>query len=91
MYSKMIWYLDPEDWQMRYSDRYDRSGRLWKIIDQIGFVVTGKNGIVVSHFNAAQAIDVQRIHSTTATTSIEFGGDFDENMFTPSYLQKYGY
>ena len=42
LYSKMIWYLDPEDWQMRYSDRYDRSGKLWKIIDQLGFVGNGQ-------------------------------------------------
>ena len=38
LYSKMIWYLDPETWQVLYSDRFDRDGKLWKVLDQFGFV-----------------------------------------------------
>ena len=87
----MVWYLDPEDWQMRYSDRYDRSGKLWKIIDQLGFIGTGKNGVAITHFNGTQTVDVQRTHSTVGTTSFEFGVDVDPNMFTPSDLQRRGY
>ena len=45
LYSKMVWYLDPETWQMLYSDRYDRSGKLWKWIDQLGFMGKGYNGV----------------------------------------------
>lgn len=91
LYSKMVWYLDPEDWQMRYSDRYDRSGKLWKMIDQLGYIDTGYNGVTVPHFNGTQTVDVQRIHSTVGVTKINFGAELKQSMFTLSYLQKYGY
>ena len=89
-YSKSIWYLDPESWQMLYSDRYDRRGRLWKILDQMGFVGKGYGGVEFGHFNANQMIDVQRIHSTIAIADQKFGVEFKRSMFTFSYLQKHG-
>ena len=91
LYSKMVWYLDPEDWQMRFSDRYDRSGKLWKWIDQLGFVGKGYNGVSVPHFNGTQTVDIQRIHATVGTTELKFGVEVKEDMFTLDYLQKHGY
>jgi len=91
MYTKMIWYLDPESWQILYSDRYDRQGRLWKVQDQIGFVGKGHDGVPVTHFNAGQMIDVQRTHATMATSTLEFGKEFPQEMFTLQYIQKRGY
>jgi len=91
LYSKMVWYLDPEDWQMRYSDRYDRSGKLWKIIDNLGYIGKGKDGVAVSHFNGTQTVDVQRTHSTVGVTEFEFGVAVKQSMFKPSYLQRHGY
>jgi hypothetical protein len=90
-YSKSIWYLDPESWQMLYSDRYDRKGRLWKVLDQMGNVGTGYNGVKFGHFNGNQMIDIQRIHSTVATAEQHFGVDFDRSTFTLNNLQKHGY
>ena len=91
IYSKMIWYLDPESWQMLYADKYDRQGRLWKVQDQIGFVGKGYQGVPVTHFNTGQMIDVQRTHSTMAISTFEFGQEFPMDMFTLQYLQKHGY
>lgn len=91
LYSKMIWYLDPEDWQMLYSDRYDRSGKLWKIIDNLGFIGQGPDGIKIPHFNGTQTVDVQRTHSTVGLSTFKFGIEVEPDMFKPSYLQKYGY
>jgi len=90
-YTKSIWYLDPESWQMLYSDRYDRRGRLWKVLDQMGFVGTGYDGVTFGHFNGNQMIDVQRVHSTVAVAEQDFGKDFDRSMFTLGNLQKRGY
>ena len=90
-YSKSIWYLDPESWQMLYSDRYDRRGRLWKVLDQIGFIGKGYNGVEFGHFNASQIIDVQRVHSTMAIADFNFGQEFDRSVFTLNNLQKRGY
>ena len=91
LYSKMIWYLDPENWQMLYSDRYDRAGKLWKWIDQLGYVAKGYNGVDVPHFNATQTVDIQRLHATVGTTEINFGVELPQDMFTLDYLQKHGY
>ncbi len=91
LYSKMIWYLDPETWNMLYSDRYDRRGKLWKVMDQYGFVGTGYQGMKIGHFDANQMIDVQRIHSTCASSTFEFGKQFPARMFTLQWLQKRSY
>lgn len=91
LYSRMIWYVDPETWQILYSDRYDRQGRLWKVLDQLGFVTTGYQGQPVDYFNASQMIDVRRQHATKATAAYQFGVDIDTRMFTLHYLQRHGY
>ena len=91
LYSKMIWYLDPETWQMLYSDKYDRKGNLWKVMDEFCYVDKGYNNVPVDWFNGSQMIDVQRRHSTLATASYIFGVDYDPNIFTLDYLQKHGY
>ncbi len=91
LYSKMVWYLDPESWQMLYSDRYDRAGKLWKWIDQLGFVAKGYNGVTVPHFNGTQTVDIQRIHSTVGTSKFKFGAPLKQRMFSLDYLQKHGY
>jgi hypothetical protein len=91
MYTKMIWYLDPETWGMLFSDRYDRQGKLWKVYDQLCFVGKGYNGVPVTYFNATQMTDVQRTHSTIATSKFDFGKEFPTDMFTLQYIQKHGY
>ncbi len=91
LYTKMVWYLDPETWNILYSDRYDRRGKLWKVMDQLGFVGKGYQGMDIAHFNANQMIDVQRLHSTCAASSYTFGKQFEPRMFTLQYLQKRGY
>jgi len=91
LYNRMLWYLDPESWQMLYSDRYDRSGKLWKVLDQQGCVKTGYNGVPFGHFAASQTIDVQRKHSTLGKSELEFAVDFPKRMFTLQWLQKHGY
>ncbi|MCX8044328.1 MAG: outer membrane lipoprotein-sorting protein [Desulfobacterota bacterium] len=91
LYSKMIWYIDPETWQILYSERYGRDGKLWKVLDQIGFVTAGYNNIEINSFCASHMVDVQRIHATLGFVEYEFGVDFPDGMFTTEYLQKHGY
>jgi hypothetical protein len=91
LYSKMIWYLDPETWQMLYSDRYDRQGRLWKVLEQYGGLIPGYQNVLIDYMVAAQMIDVQRAHGTMATGRYEFGVLLPDTMFTTAYLQKHGY
>jgi len=87
----MIWYLDPETWQILYSDRYDRNGKLWKVLDQFGCTAPGHDGVTVNFFNGNQMIDVQRRHSTAATVNHVFGTTPDPRIVSLQYLQKHGY
>ena len=91
LYSRMVWYLDPESWQMLYSDRYDREGRLWKVLDHFGFVTTGRTGARVNYMCGNQMIDVQRRHATCATADFDYGAALDRTVFTLQYLQKHAY
>jgi len=91
LYSKMIWYLDPETWQILYSDRYDREGKLWKVLDQFGFTSPGHGGVTVNFFNANQMIDVQRRHSTAASVDYVFGTNINPQIVSLQYLQRLGY
>jgi len=74
-----------------YSDRFDREGKLWKVLDQMGFVARGYGGAGVNSFCANQKIDVQRTYATMATAQFEFGVDLPQSMFKIDYLQQYGY
>jgi len=87
----MIWYLDPETWQILYSDRYDRHGKLWKVLDQLGFVTTGYKGVIVDYFAGRKMIDIQRTHSTIAIGDFASGIPLKQNIFCLQYLQKHGY
>lgn len=96
IYSKMIWYMDPETWWILYSDKYDRKGKLWKVFclseyccqsqyDSNDFIPTIGNMLIV---------DVERMHSTFGVTQISIGektGNYVPDFYTPQALQQKGY
>ena len=88
MYSRMTWYIDPETWMMLYIEDYDRNGKLWKIIDQHIWVdpKTGANDMV-----SGLTIDVQRIHSTIADATKEYGPELKPRTYSLQWMQKRGY
>jgi hypothetical protein len=96
IYSKMIWYVDPETWWILYSDKYDRKGRLWKVFNLSEYSLTSiydKNDVVPTIGNM-MIIDVQRMHSTFGITGMVIGGTGDTykpDYYTPQALQKFGY
>ncbi len=92
LYSKMIWHMDPESWQILWSDRYDNRGRLWKIGGQLGHIGKGYGDIDMPHFIGNINIDVQRTHGTMGVGShLKYGVEVDTTLFRPANLQKFGY
>jgi hypothetical protein len=95
LYSKQIWYLDPETWWIIYSDKYDKRGRMWKIFDMGQRVVKSvynDSQIPVGEFTLV--IDVQRHHATGALSYATIGQTdvfFEPEYYTPRALQKWGY
>jgi hypothetical protein len=96
LYSKSVYYIDPETWWIIYADKFDRRGRLWKVFDYMQSVskslVTGE-GIPWGAY--AVVVDVQRVHATTGQYTDEklstSGKEFTPNFFTPKALTKAGY
>jgi len=95
LYSKQIWYVDPEMWGILYADKYDRQGRLWRVFDNVGYVVKSVyNDALIGHTGAFLILDVKRLHATGAFTNLtigEAGEYYQPEYYSPRALQKYGY
>lgn len=91
IYKFSLWYFDPELWHITYSEKYDKYGKLWKVMDHCQNTVKSYQGQEDAEFVGAMIIDHQRLHSTDAlVTEMKIGVDHDPSMFTVSAIQKYG-
>lgn len=96
LYSKQIWYIDPETWWALYADKYDKSGQLWKVIEMGQEITklkyTGEALAVLGYTNYC---DVIRKHATIGLyPEYEYGATgeyFKPDYYTPQALLKYGY
>jgi hypothetical protein len=95
LYSKQIWYLDPETWWILYSDKYDRKGNLWRVFENAQFIVKSVyNNTPTASITYVLTVDVQRLHSSGGYSNYvlgETGEFFQPDYYTPKALQKYGY
>ena len=95
LYSKQIYYVDPETWWILHADKYDRRGKLWKIFFMSQYVLQSiYNGSKVGLPCVMEVIDVQRVHGTSGPVDMKMGevDQFHETQFyTPRALQRWGY
>jgi len=95
LYSKQIWYVDPETWWILYSDKYDRKGNLWRVIENANRVYeSAYNGAQISNVEFVSFLDAKSVHSSAgfANYSIgETGRFYNLDYYTPQALHKYGY
>ena len=95
LYSKQIWYVDPEYWQILYSDKFDKHGELWRVFDKAGRIVKSVyNDAMLGNYVFMSIIDVKRLHATGGINEVtigERGEYFQPEYYTPKALQKYGY
>jgi hypothetical protein len=95
VYSKQVWYVDPETWWILYSDKYDRQGKLLRIFENAQYPAKSVyNGELNGSIGFMLIIDLQRLHATGGFSNIIFGGSgefYDPGYYTPKALQKYGY
>jgi hypothetical protein len=91
IYKYSLWYIDPELWMITYSEKYDKYGKLWKIMDHCQGIETSYKGREDVEFSGVMIIDHQRLHSTDAlVTDATLGLEHSRSLFTVSALQKYG-
>jgi hypothetical protein len=95
LYSKQIWYIDPETWWILYSEKYDRQGKLWRVFENANRLIESVyNGAQVPNIGFVSIVDVKAMHSTAGFgnyTIGETGMFYKPDYYTPKALQKYGY
>jgi len=95
LYSKQIWYVDPETWWILYADKYDKQGKLFRVFENVNYVLKSVyNGALIGTMGFTSIVDVQRWHATGGFSNYilgETGEYYQPEYYTPKSLQKYGY
>jgi hypothetical protein len=90
IYSKRIWYVDPESYYVLWTEIYDDLNRFWKcfqILTQDFTTLKGENKKLISGY---VLIDFQRTHASNLWMDWKEVGlkKVDKKLFTISNLQK---
>jgi len=89
IYSKRIWYVDPETYNILCSQVYDRNGRFWKFMEQLCENVSNENGEHKSFVAACHVIDYRRKFAAVSTQAVKaVGRKMNPFMFTMANLQR---
>jgi hypothetical protein len=92
IYSKQIWYLDPETWQMNLKVVYNRQGELWKLFEMCRDEYPSYGGGKTVMPTAEHTIDFIRRHGSPGNREIkEIGKDIPLKQFTTRALQEKTY
>ena len=93
IYSKRVWYLDPENWQFNIQEMYDRQGRLWKVQEEFWNERKLKEAEGVSTvFKAEHIVDLVRLHGSVGQFEIfEIGQSLNKKIFSVANLQQLTY
>ncbi len=74
VYSKQLWYLDPESWQMNFKVMYDRQGRLWKMYELFYTEFPSYGGQTTPIFNSEHIVDFLRSHGSCSKREVKAVG-----------------
>jgi len=95
VYSRQVWYVDPETCWIVYAEKFDRQGNLFRTFENAQHVATSVyNGSHIASVSFITIIDVKHFHSTGGFSNITYGERnkfFNLEYFTINALQKYGY
>jgi hypothetical protein len=64
IYSKQIWYLDPETWQMNFKIMYNRQGELWKTYEMFYNEYPTALGQKAAYMTCEHTVDFIRHHGS---------------------------
>jgi hypothetical protein len=85
-YSKYVYYLDPEYWQVNMKECYDQKGELWKLHTFYGCMAFGAAGA-----NLTSMMDLQSEHMTLGdSVHCKFNVDIPVKEFEPERLKEIG-
>jgi len=92
LYSKRVWYVDPETFIILWTEIYDQNGKFWKSFMNNTNLLPTKTGDQKAFIVGTQFQDMQRNHSGLSDQDHfykpEITIDVPPDMFTVNYLQK---
>ncbi len=90
IYSKRVWYVDPETYLMLWTELYDELKRPWKCFEYLHADFKTNKGEMKNMIVGVMLLDFQRTHASLPLHEIyEVGTEkVDKSMFTVSYLQQ---
>lgn len=90
LYSKRIWYVDPESYYIVWEELYDDLNRFWKCFEILTTDFKTEKGETKKMINGTIMIDFQRTHSSLPLHEIYEVGlkKVDKKMFSIQNLQK---
>lgn len=92
IYSKRIWYLDPESYLILWTELFDKKGRFWKCFMQNCNMVKTQTGQMTHFIVGSQFIDFQDRHAGLSNNQHTFDPvvscEIPDDMFSIAYLQK---
>ncbi len=92
IYSRQLWYLDPETWQMNFKVMYNRQGQLWKMYELFYDEFPSYGGQTTPIFNSEHIIDFLRNHGSTSIRNIQsVGKDIPLTQFQTQALNVKSY
>ena len=92
LYSKQIWYLDPETWQMNFKIMYNRLGQLWKMQEMFYDELPNASGGKTAIFTSEQIFDLIRRHGTSnLRASSDVGKSIPYDFFQTKSLKQKSY
>ncbi len=93
IYSKRVWYLDPETYYIMFTEIYDQQGRFWKLFFNSTQPLLSETGVMKPVIMGTHFYDLQRTHSGISDQQ-RLGSpkvsdaSVSAEMFTTGYLQR---
>jgi hypothetical protein len=92
VYSKRIWYIDPEFLLIAHEEKYDKLGRYWRSYESFFEPVKSQLDETVMFFAGNNQADMERVHGGFSKSILrEMGLEISPKLFTLTGLRKGGY
>jgi hypothetical protein len=92
IYSKRIWYVDPENFFIKWTECYNRDGKFWRLHENQYGVWKNANEEGISFLVGTADVDLrERATAATVRKPIVISGPIDASLFTLEGMRKGAY
>jgi hypothetical protein len=92
IYSRQVWYLDPETWQMNFKTMYNKQGEFWKLYEMFYNVFPSYGGQKTATYNSEHIMDFIRSHGCDSIREQKgIGIEMPRDLFEVKSLKQKSY